>query len=342
MGKTTPKGGQEKSLTFINPKKQLYNWDNNNLEDGESLVDSDIAHPDLPAEFLGIDLESEQPHHHQAVKVIGESDDKQIYVAHRNASLDDLPCKTTGVSTAVNEIQIDQWTDLPEDDIYHDMPTHPTLVVPPTPINMTNSNNDKDITEDESLDAKAAKMEKAVLGSTTIDRRGCSTRNRTPTCFTKVSFNNKSYSGGKYKNGTVHITVDLGHDTDHPSPINSEPLMHVLGTAMLHYTNPEARAITFAQSYSFKVGLKKFGDVGKTVTMTELTQLHTYETYHPVHTTSLSPDERLQALASLMNIVKKHNGRVWAGACADGSKEQCQPRYKKEDGAPPQLPLTAL
>ena len=102
----------------------------------------------------------------------------------------------------------------------------------------------------------------------------------------------KSYSGGKYKNGTVHITVDLGHDTDHPSPINSEPLMHVLGTAMLHYTNPEARAITFAQSYSFKVGLKKFGDVGKTVTMTELTQLHTYETYHPVHTNSPSPDKR--------------------------------------------------
>ena len=54
--------------------------------------------------------------------------------------------------------------------------------------------------------------------------------------------------------------------------------MHVLGTAMLHYTNPNARAVAFAQSYSFKAGLKKFGDVGKTAAMTELTQLHTYET----------------------------------------------------------------
>ena len=61
---------------------------------------------------------------------------------------------------------------------------------------------------------------------------------------------------------------------------------------MLHYTNPEARAVAFAQSYSFKAGLKKFGDVGKTAAMTELTQLHTYETYHPIHASSLSPEQR--------------------------------------------------
>ncbi len=155
------------------------------------------------------------------------------------------------------------------------------------------------------INAEAAKMEEAVLGSTTIDRHRRSTRNRTPTCFTKVSFDNKSYSDGQYKEGTIHITVDLGHDTDHPSPINPNPLMHVLGIAMLHYTDPDARAIAFAQSYSFKAGLKKFSDVGKTAAMTELTQLHTYETYHPVHANSLSPDERRQVLSSLMNIVEK-------------------------------------
>ncbi len=64
--------------------------------------------------------------------------------------------------------------------------------------------------------------------------------------------------------------MDLGHNTDHPSPINPDPLMHVLGIAMLHYTNPEARAIAFAQSYSFKAGLMKFGDVGETTAMMEL------------------------------------------------------------------------
>jgi hypothetical protein len=280
-GRRHCRGDKKKSLTFLNQKRQLYDWDNDNLEDDKGLVDPDITHPDLPAKVPGINLESEQPHHHQVVEVIEKSDEEQVYAAQRNASLDDLPYKTTGVSTAVDEVQIDQWTDLPDDDIYHDMTTHPTLLVPPTPINMTNTNDENNIPDIKSLDAVAAEMEEAVLGSTTIDGCRRSTRNRTPTCFTKVSFDNKSYSDGQYKNGTVHITVDSGHGTDHPSPINPDPLMHVLGIAMLHYTNPEARAVAFAQSYSFKAGLKKFGDVGETAAMTELAQLHTYETYHP-------------------------------------------------------------
>jgi hypothetical protein len=212
---------------------------------------------------------------------------------------------------------------------------HPTLVVPPIPIHMTDIDNANNATDDETIVAEAAKMEEAILGSTTIDGCRCSTRNRTPTRFTKVSFDNKSYSNGQYKEGTFHITVDLGHDTDHPSPIDPNPLMHVLGIAMLHYTDPDAQAVAFAQSYSFRAGLRKFGDVGKTAAMTELTQLHTYKTYHPVHANSLFPDECQQALSSLMNIVEKLDGQVWARACADGSKEQCQPGYKKEDGASP-------
>ncbi len=126
---------------------------------------------------------------------------------------------------------------------------HPTLVVPPIPIHITNIDNGNNATDDETINAEAAKMEEAVLGSITIDGRHCSTHNRTPTCFTKVSFDNKSYySDGQYKEGTVHITVDSGYDTDHPFPINPDPLMHVLCIAMLHYTNPDARAVAFAQS----------------------------------------------------------------------------------------------
>ncbi len=182
---------------------------------------------------------------------------------------------------------------------------HPTLVVPPIPIHMTDIDDDDNATDDKTIDAKAAKIEEAVLGSTTIDGRRCSTRNRTPTRFNEVSFNNKSYSDGQYKECTVHITVDLGHDTDHSSSINPNPLMHVLGIAMLLYTDPDARAVAFAQSCSFKAGLKKIGDVGKTAAMTELTKLHTYKIYHSVNPNSLSPDKRHQALFSLMNIVEK-------------------------------------
>jgi hypothetical protein len=64
---------------------------------------------------------------------------------------------------------------------------------------MASTDDDDDITDDKLLDAEAAKMEEAVLGSMTINGRPHSTCNRTPTCFTKVSFNNKSYSDGQYK-----------------------------------------------------------------------------------------------------------------------------------------------
>jgi hypothetical protein len=196
--------------------------------------------------------------------------------------------------------------------------------------------------DDESVDTKAAKLEEEILVSTTIDGRCCSTRNRIPTSLTKVSFDNKSYLNGQYKGGTIHIIVDSGHDADHLSPINPDPLMHVLGVTMLHYTNPKARAVAFAQSYSLKAGLKKFGKVGKTAALTKLTQLHTYETYHPVHAKLFSLAEQKQALLSLMNIVKKRDGRVRARAVTDGSKEHTQPKYKKEDGASPTVATDSI
>jgi hypothetical protein len=63
------------------------------LKHDEGLIKSDIAHPDIPAEFPGIDLESEQPHHHQAVKVIKQRNNERIYAEQQNASLDNLPRK---------------------------------------------------------------------------------------------------------------------------------------------------------------------------------------------------------------------------------------------------------
>ncbi len=186
-GRHHQKEDKANTLEFLYQKQQQYDWDNEDLEYNEGLIEPDIAHPDIPAEFPGIDLESEQPRHHQVVEVIDESKDECIYATQHNASLDDLPRKPTGVSTAVDEIEVDNWADLPEeDDIYHDLPTQPTIVVPLTPI------LDKDMDDDKSVDAKAAKLEEAILGLTTIDGRHRSTRDRIPTRLTKVSFDNKS------------------------------------------------------------------------------------------------------------------------------------------------------
>ncbi len=191
-GRRHQKEDKKQALTFLNWKKKLYDWDNDNLKDDKGLVESDIAHPDLPTKFPGINLESEQPHHHQVVEVIEESANKHIYAVQCNVSLDDLPCRTTGVSTAVDEVQLDHWANPPDkNNLYHDIPMHPTLVVPPIPIHMTNIDDDDNATDNKTIDAEAAEMEEAVLGSTTIDGRRRSTCNRTPTRFTKVSFDNK-------------------------------------------------------------------------------------------------------------------------------------------------------
>ncbi len=108
--------------------------------------------------------------------------------------------------------------------------------------------------------------------------------------------------------------------------------MHALGTAILHYANPDNRAIAFAQVYSFKAGLKKSGDIGANAANTELTQLHDYKVYNLVKATSLTPTKRKTALKLLMNIVKIRDGRIRACAITDRSKEHRQQGYKKEDG----------
>ncbi len=58
----------------------------------------------------------------------------------------------------VDEIEVDNWADLPEeDDIYHDFPTQPMIVVPPTPI------LDKDMDDNESVDPKLPNWRKQSL-----------------------------------------------------------------------------------------------------------------------------------------------------------------------------------
>jgi hypothetical protein len=81
LGRRHQKEDKKQDLTFLNQKKQLYNWDNDNLKDNEGLVESNIPHPNLPTKFPGINLKSEQPHHHQVVEVIEEKNDERIYAA---------------------------------------------------------------------------------------------------------------------------------------------------------------------------------------------------------------------------------------------------------------------
>ncbi len=76
--------------------------------------------------------------------------------------------------------------------------------------------------------------------------------------------------------------------------------------------------------------------------MTELTQLHNYINFHPVHASSLSPEDHQKALSSLMKVIKKRDGRVRTHACVDGSKERLEPGYKKEEGTSPMVATDSI
>jgi hypothetical protein len=101
------------SLTFLNCKKELYDWDNDGLQDDKGLIKPDnhpdISHPKLPAKFPGVDIESKQPHQHHIVEVLEASNNEGINAAIRNALLEDLPHQTTGVLMAVDKIKINDW-----------------------------------------------------------------------------------------------------------------------------------------------------------------------------------------------------------------------------------------
>jgi hypothetical protein len=58
------------SLILLNCKLKLYDWDNDDLNANEGLIEPDTdTFPSIPAEFPGIDLESEQPCRHHVVEV---------------------------------------------------------------------------------------------------------------------------------------------------------------------------------------------------------------------------------------------------------------------------------
>jgi hypothetical protein len=278
------------SLTFLNCKKELYDWDNDSLQDDKGLIKPDnhpdISHPELTDELPLVNIKLEQPHQHHVVKVLKASNDEQINTAIHNALLDNLPHQTTGVLRAINEIKINDWIKHYQNykDPYNDLPAMPSVVIAPLIVMTVTIQEDTLIP----IMTTQAIIADEDLGSIIIGGQQCSARVPAPRQLTKVGFNNKSYSDGKYKDDTIHIAVGTGHDANHPSLIDPDPLLHALGTTMLHYNSPNVQAIVFAQVSSFKAGLKKFGDVGSKAAANELTQLHDYQVYNPVEAASLT------------------------------------------------------
>ena len=80
--------------------------------------------------------------------------------------------------------------------------------------------------------------------------------------------------------------------------------------------------LVLVQQYNLKKGLGMFGYRAEDATKNELQQIHDFGTYIPMDAKSLSREDKMKALSSLMFIVENHDSRVKAWTCVVGSKQR--------------------
>ena len=97
---------------------------------------------------------------------------------------------------------------------------------------------------------------------------------------------------------------------------------------------------SFAQQYSYKKGLKKFGQKGLDAAVKELKQLHGRTCFKPRHPNELTPQQRRKAMESLMLLTEKRDGTIKGRKVADGSKQRTW--MSKDEAASPTVALESL
>ena len=100
------------------------------------------------------------------------------------------------------------------------------------------------------------------------------------------------------------------------------------------------KSVSFAETYSLKRGLAKFGEKGHEAALGEMKQLHQRDCFYPIHPDKLSPSERKKVLESLIFLVEKRDGRIKARTCANGSVQRVY--MDKEDAASPTVSTEAI
>ena len=106
-----------------------------------------------------------------------------------------------------------------------------------------------------------------------------------------------------------------------------------------HYMS-DNEAFNFAQTYSLKSGLKKFGERGEKAAFKEMKQLHDRNVWLPIKLSKLTDKERKRAMESLIFLSEKRDGTVKARTCANGSTQR--PYTPKEEAASPTAATEAI
>ena len=92
--------------------------------------------------------------------------------------------------------------------------------------------------------------------------------------------------------------------------------------------------------YSLKAGLKKFKEKGVDAAFGEMKQLHDMDTFFPRHGKTLTREERIKCLSSLIFLKEKRDGKVKGRTCVNGAPQR--EYIKKEDAAAPTVMTDAV
>ena len=102
---------------------------------------------------------------------------------------------------------------------------------------------------------------------------------------------------------------------------------------MKEYSNEEAKVLVnimqcmeqkfqFAQRYTLKKSMMKFGNRGRQAAQSELSQLNDRMVFTPIHRRDITNEELRKSMESLMFLTEKRDGTVKARACANGSVQR--------------------
>eukprot|EP00934_Nitzschia_sp_Nitz4_P004202 Nitzschia sp. Nitz4//scaffold466_size5842//986//4399//NITZ4_009198-RA/size5842-processed-gene-0.7-mRNA-1//-1//CDS//3329552510//4192//frame0 len=104
--------------------------------------------------------------------------------------------------------------------------------------------------------------------------------------------------------------------------------------------NPSHKHYAFAQTYSIRSGVRKFGDAGKQAVVNEIKQLHDRTVFKPIDANHLTPLELKRAMSTITILTQKRDGRIKSRTCVDGSSQR--PYVAKEDAASPTVATESL
>lgn len=123
------------------------------------------------------------------------------------------------------------------------------------------------------------------------------------------------------KKSLAHAEEEMGMD----SATNEDPIELMEGE--------EAILGCIMMQLSLKAGLRKWGKRGEESAMKEMTQMHDLQAFFPRDPTTMTKEQRRNALASLIFLKEKSNGEIKSRTCINGAPQRAY--IKKEDVASP-------